>query len=62
MTPAMLRQELESFKNINGYLPQVLLIHTDPTQEKETQQEISEVEKALDIDILPAQEGMLIEI
>jgi ribonuclease BN (tRNA processing enzyme) len=62
LTPDLLREELESFRNIKGYLPQVLLVHTNPQEEKQTMREIDAVEKALNIEIPPAREGMQIEL
>ncbi|OGN90935.1 MAG: hypothetical protein A2Z70_01700 [Chloroflexi bacterium RBG_13_48_17] len=62
LTPALLQTELESFRRIKGYLPQVVLVHINPLVEKDIKTEISEVEKALHIKIQFGYEGMKISI
>ena len=62
LTPYLLFKELESFRKIRGYLPQVVLVHLDPLIEKETKAEIREVERALSIKIRFGREGMKIKI
>jgi ribonuclease BN (tRNA processing enzyme) len=62
LTPALLRKELESFREIKGYLPQVVVMHMNPLDEKGIKAEIVPVEKALGIKIRFAREGMIINI
>jgi ribonuclease BN (tRNA processing enzyme) len=62
LTPALLLKELESFRKIKGYLPQVVLVHLNPNIEKSIKAEISQVEKALNIKIRFGYEGMKIKI
>jgi ribonuclease BN (tRNA processing enzyme) len=62
LTASLLKDELESFRKIKGYLPRVLIIHTDPTEEKQTAEELAAVERALDIRLTLAREGMQIEL
>ncbi len=62
LSPDLLKGELESFRKLKGYLPQVLLIHTDPTEETHTAGEMAAVERALGIQIRSAREGMQIEL
>ena len=62
LTPALLLKELESFRDIKGYLPRVVLTHLNPLDEKEIKAEISAVEKALKTKITFGREGMKINI
>jgi len=62
LTPAMLRQELESFQKLKGYLPRVILLHMHPMEEKEIESEISLVSLSLNARIERGYEGMLVEI
>jgi ribonuclease BN (tRNA processing enzyme) len=62
LTPRLLFRELESFREIKGYLPQVVLYHLDPLNEKRIKREIREVEKALSIHIRLSHEGMKIKV
>lgn len=62
LTPTLLRQELESFREVKGYLPRVVVMHVNPLDEKGIKAEITSVEKALDIKIRFAREGMKITI
>jgi ribonuclease BN (tRNA processing enzyme) len=58
LTPEMLRQELGVFKDIHGYLPQIVVSHTSPTVEAETAAELREVARALSTSITIAHEGL----
>jgi ribonuclease BN (tRNA processing enzyme) len=62
LTPALLQQELISFREIKGYLPKVVLTHLNPLDEKDIKAEISVVEKALNTKITFGREGMKINI
>lgn len=62
LTPALLQKELESFKNIHNYLPQVVLQHVGPFVEKEIREEINSAEKALKHKITVADEGMTVKV
>ncbi|MGD1119773.1 MAG: MBL fold metallo-hydrolase [Dehalococcoidales bacterium] len=62
LTPSLLQKELESFREIKGYLPQVVVMHLNPLDENEIKAEISGVEKALKIKIRFAREGMIINV
>ena len=58
LTPSLLQQELTSFREINGYLPQVVVVHMDPYLEEEIVAEIAAVSRALDTSITLGYEGM----
>ncbi|MCK4862816.1 MAG: lactamase [Dehalococcoidales bacterium] len=62
LTPHMLEQELISFRELKGYLPQVIAVHMDISLEPETKEEISAVARRLDIPITVAHEGMRLKI
>jgi ribonuclease BN (tRNA processing enzyme) len=62
LTPSLLRQELESFRDTKDYLPQTVLVHMNPLEEKRIEKEISEVAGALRADIKIGYEGMRIHI
>jgi ribonuclease BN (tRNA processing enzyme) len=58
LTPMMLESELTSFKQANGYLSSVVVVHMDPKMEQEIKAEIDEVSRKLNIPIPLAYEGM----
>jgi ribonuclease BN (tRNA processing enzyme) len=58
LTPALLQQELASFHQLKGYLPQVILVHMSPNLEKEIAAEVAAVASALNNPIALAYEGM----
>ena len=58
LTPSLLKQELISFREIKGYLPQVVVVHMSPGLEKEIGVEIAAVAKTLNNSITLAYEGM----
>lgn len=62
LTPCLLKQELTNFRELKGYLPQVLLIHMTPFLEKEIESEISTVAADLNASITLACEGMKLHL
>jgi len=62
LTPNLLKQELDCFQKLKGYLPQVVLVHMNPRQEKEIEAEIAVLARSLNNPIMLAYEGMLIQI
>ena len=62
LTPSLLKQELVSFREIKGYLPQVVVVHMNPMLEKEIEAEIAAVAEALNNSITLAYEGMQLHL
>jgi ribonuclease BN (tRNA processing enzyme) len=62
LTPSLLKDELTSFREINGYLPKVVVVHMNPALEKEIAAEIAVVAEALSSSINLADEGMQLKL
>jgi ribonuclease BN (tRNA processing enzyme) len=62
LTPALLKQELESFKEVRGHLPQVVAIHMTPDYEEEIAAGVAAVAQEMGCPIPLAYEGMEINI
>jgi len=62
LAPSLLKQELASFQEVNGYIPPVVAIHMSPNLEEEIAAELAAVAEALDCSITLAYEGMEISI
>jgi ribonuclease BN (tRNA processing enzyme) len=62
LTPALLKQELESFKEVRGYFPRVVAIHMTPDMEEQIAAEVAAVAQELDCPIPLAYEGMEISV
>jgi len=62
LTPSLLKDELTSFQEVNGYLPQVVVVHMSPALEKEIAAEIAAVAEALNSSITIAYEGMQLNL
>jgi len=62
LTPSLLQQELTSFRELKGYLPQVILVHMTPYLEKEIEAEIAALSKAFNNSITLAYEGMRLHL
>ncbi|MBI4187275.1 MAG: MBL fold metallo-hydrolase [Chloroflexi bacterium] len=58
LTPALLKRELTSFREIKGYLPQVIAVHMNPELEEEIKAEIYNVAAELNAPVNLAHEGM----
>jgi ribonuclease BN (tRNA processing enzyme) len=58
LTPSLLGEELNSFKEARGYLPQVVTVHMNPALEDEIQEELAALAERLGASIAPAFEGM----
>jgi hypothetical protein len=61
-TPSLLKPELVSFRELKGYLPQVVLVHMNPRLEEEIASEIKAVARELKSPIQLAYEGMRINL
>jgi ribonuclease BN (tRNA processing enzyme) len=57
LCPEMLREELIEFRQVNGYLPKVIAIHTSPQHEPEIEREVAEVARLSGTSIDIAREG-----
>jgi len=62
LTPSLLEQELINFREVKGYLPQVVLVHMNPRLEKEIAEETSAVATSLGCQITLGYEGMHISL
>jgi ribonuclease BN (tRNA processing enzyme) len=62
LTAELLQQELESFREIKGHLPQIVLVHMNPIDEKGIKTEIAVVARALNTTIRFGHEGMLLRL
>jgi ribonuclease BN (tRNA processing enzyme) len=62
LTAELLQSELESFREIKDYLPQIVLVHVNPIDETEIKEEIAVVAKALKTTIRFGHEGMILRL
>jgi len=62
LTPSLLKQELASFREVKGYLPQVVVVHLNPGLEEETKAEIAAVAEDLNHPISVGYEGMQLRL
>ncbi len=58
LTPTLLKQELAIFRELKGYLPQVVIVHINPELEEEIRAEIAAVAEDLNHPISVGYEGM----
>ncbi len=62
LTPSLLKQELDIFRDLRGYLPQVVVVHMSPGLEAEIKAEIAAVAKELNNPITLGYEGMQLHL
>jgi len=62
LTPSLLKQELITFQEVKGYLPQVVLVHMNPQLESDIAGEMEAVAQALSCSITLAYEGMRLSV
>ncbi|MEQ4490180.1 MAG: MBL fold metallo-hydrolase [Dehalococcoides mccartyi] len=58
LSPELLETELRLFRELKGYLPRIVTLHTTPLFEAEIKTEIQAVAERLHTDILMASEGL----
>jgi len=54
----MLAEELRNFRELNNYLPEIVIVHMNPQLEAEIVAEIAEIANQLNVSIAPAHEGI----
>ena len=62
LTPSLLKQELAIFRELKGYLPQVVVVHMNPILEKEIKAELVAVADDLNNPIALGYEGMQLHL
>jgi cAMP phosphodiesterase len=62
LSPELLETELRLFREIKGYLPKIVTLHTTPLFEAEIKTEIKAVAKKMHADILMASEGLKLRL
>ena len=62
LTPSLLKQELTVFREVKGYLPQVVTVHMSPNVEEEIRAELAVVSADLGTDITLGSEGMQLSL
>jgi len=62
LTPTLLKQELAVLQEIKGYLPQVVIVHMNPSLEEEIESEIGAVAEALNNPITLGYEMMQLHL
>jgi ribonuclease BN (tRNA processing enzyme) len=62
LTAERFQKEMESLREIKGYLPQIVLVHMNPIDEKEIKTEIDSVARALKTAIRFGHEGMVLRL
>ena len=62
LTPNLLKQELTSFRELKGYLPQVVVVHINPGLEEEIKAEIAAVADDLNHPLSVGYEGMQLRL
>ena len=62
LTPGLLKEELVTFRELKGYLPQVVTVHMNQALEKDIEVEIAAAAEDLGSPITLGYEGMQIEI
>ena len=62
LAPVLLKRELESFREVKGYLPDVITVHMSPEMESEIHPELAAVARELECTIIPGSEGMEVDL
>jgi ribonuclease BN (tRNA processing enzyme) len=62
LTPSLLKEEMTIFRELKGYLPQIVTVHMSPDLEYEIETQLGDVAEALDTPISLGYEGMLLSL
>ncbi|HEX7476036.1 MAG TPA: MBL fold metallo-hydrolase [Dehalococcoidales bacterium] len=62
LTSKLLKQELVNFRDLKGYLPDIVTIHMNPADESRIKSELKTVSGSLGVSIRMANEGMQIQV
>jgi len=62
LTPTLLRQELIQFRAVHGYLPQVVVLHTNPAHRPAIIQELRAVAADLGVSLVVAHEDLTLPL
>ncbi|MBI3930912.1 MAG: MBL fold metallo-hydrolase [Chloroflexi bacterium] len=62
LTPGLLKQELDVFQKLKGYLPRVIAVHMNPGLEEEIAADIATVAEELNSPIVLGYEGMRLHL
>ncbi len=62
LTPHLLQKELALFHKMKGYFPSTFAVHLNPGGEKEIREELEQAGDILGIHIIPAHEGMQLQL
>jgi ribonuclease BN (tRNA processing enzyme) len=62
LTPELLKEELLIFRSLKGYLPRIITVHMNPSQEETIRLELGEAARELGADITPGYEGLQLSV
>jgi ribonuclease BN (tRNA processing enzyme) len=62
LTPELLKTELESFRRLKGYLPQIVTLHTNPLYREDITGELSLIASELKASIIPGNERTRLDL
>lgn len=62
LTPALLQQEMYTFRKIKGYLPHIVAVHMSPELEDEISAQVEDIARSLGTPATIAYEGMQIQV
>jgi ribonuclease BN (tRNA processing enzyme) len=62
LTPALLGEELKTFRSLKGYLPRVVAIHANPLHRQEIIAGLEKVRSAFGLDIVLGREGLQLDL
>ncbi|MCX6001625.1 MAG: hypothetical protein NTY79_03720 [Chloroflexi bacterium] len=62
LTPSLLAQELQHYRNLKGHIPRVIITHLSALYEEELRQEIADAGKLLEMELELGYEGLTIDL